>query len=69
MTERNEIMTLNLLPLKEPFIWSIRANWNVPDGLYYNTTNGAMYSVTEEPYVQYMGRLPSRYLIENTENK
>jgi len=55
-------MTLILTPYREPFIWSIRANWPVDDGLYYNPYNGGMFSVTKEPYVQYMGRVPSNYL-------
>jgi hypothetical protein len=55
-------MILTLYPIQEPFIWSIRANWDVPNGMYYNTNNGAMYSVTDNPYVQYMGRIPSNYL-------
>jgi len=60
-------MTLTLTPMQEPFIWSIRANWDVPDGMYYNTTSGAMYSVTNDPYVIYMGRLPSNYLKETND--
>ncbi len=63
----NETMYLTLKPHQEPFIWSIRANWSVPDGMYYNTTSGAMFSVTEEPYVQYMGRVPSNYLKETND--
>lgn len=55
-------MTLELEPMQEPFIWSIRANWEVADGLYYNPVSGAMFSVTSEPYVQYMGRIASNYL-------
>jgi len=62
-------MTLTLTPLQEPFIWSLRANWDTPNGLYYNPVNGGMFSLTDDPYVTYMGRLPSRYLIENTKSK
>jgi len=60
-------MTLTLTPLQEPFIWSLRANWDAPNGLYYNPINGGMFSLTDDPYVCYMGRVPSNYLKETND--
>jgi len=62
MTEKNETMTLNLKPHRRPYVWSIRANWNVPDGLYFDPTSGEMFSVSNEAYVSYLGRIPDKYL-------
>jgi len=58
-------MTLHLTPHTQPFIWSIRANWTVPNGLYYDPISGEMFSVTDYPYVSYLGRLPDSYTKES----
>ncbi len=55
-------MTLELKSFKRPFVWSLRCNWNTPDGLFYDPVSGEMFSVTKEEYVQYLGRLPKIYL-------
>lgn len=55
-------MTLNLLPKRRPYVWSLRNNWDVPNGLYYDEVSGEMFSVTSKPYVMYLGRLPDEYL-------
>lgn len=54
-------MTLTIQPFKRPFIWSLRYNWNTPDGLYYDPDTGEVFSLSVEPYVMYIGRLPSTY--------
>jgi hypothetical protein len=70
MTERSEIMTLNLLPHPRPYVWSIRANWPVTEeGLYYDPTSGEMFSVSDNPYVTYLGRLPKQYLNQPTQQE
>lgn len=55
-------MTHELRPFKRPFVWSLRCNWNTPDGLFYDPVSGEMFSVTTADYVQYLGRLPEEYL-------
>ncbi len=60
-------MTQKLEPFKRPFVWSLRYNWNTPDGLYYDPVTGEMFSVTKESYVQYLGRLPDTYLSQSTQ--
>jgi len=55
-------MTLNILPFTRPYVWSIRSNWNTPDGLYFDPISGELFSVSKAPYVQYIGRLPSSYI-------
>jgi hypothetical protein len=57
-----ENLILTVYPKERPYIWSIRANWPVPDGLYFDPTSGEMYSVSSEPYVMYVGRIPDKYL-------
>jgi hypothetical protein len=63
-------MTLHLKPHNRPFIWSIRANWSVTEeGLYYDPVSGEMFSVSDNPYVTYLGRLPKQYLNQPTQKK
>lgn len=57
-------MTLELKPHKRPFVWSLRCNWNTPDGLFYDPVSGEMFSVTKKAYVQYLGRLPEVHFSE-----
>jgi len=58
----NESPIMTVYPRKRPNVWSIRTNWDVPNGLYYNPTSGEMFSVSKEPYVLYIGRIPEEYL-------
>ncbi len=56
-------MTLTLIPERRPYMWSLRANWPVLEhGLYYDPVTGEMFSVSDSPYVNYLGRLPEVYL-------
>ena len=57
-------MTLCITPYTRPYVWSIRSNWNTPNGIYYDPTSGELFSVSDEPYAQYIGRLPEIYLNE-----
>jgi hypothetical protein len=55
-------MTHTLHPHDRPFVWSLRCNWDTPNGLFYDPQTGEMFSVTKDTYVQYLGRLPKVYL-------
>jgi hypothetical protein len=55
-------MNHTLQPSQRPYVWSIRDNWSVDNGLYYDPVSGEMFSVTSNPYVMYLGRLPDEYL-------
>ncbi len=55
-------MILNIKPQERPFVWSLRHNWPVDDGLYYDPVSGELFSLTDKAYVNYLGRLPEVYL-------
>jgi hypothetical protein len=63
--EKKPAMILTVTPFTRPYVWSIRSNWNTPDGLYFDPTSGELFSVSNNPYVQYLGRLPSEYVKTN----
>ena len=51
--------TINPLPhSKIPYMWSLRDNWDVENGLWYDTMSGALYMLTDNPYTSYIGRIP-----------
>ncbi len=51
-------MEYTIKPCTQPFVWSLRSNWEIPNGTYYDTNNGSVFYLTDEPYVSYIGRIP-----------
>lgn len=49
--------TYLLQPTTKPAVWVERHRWGDDNGLYYDTFSGEIFHLTDNKYVEYIGRL------------
>ena len=49
-----------ILPTHKPAVWIERKRWSVDNGFYYDTFSGEIFYLSDNTYVEYLGRMPNK---------